>query len=100
MEQKTNQATTILTYYQKLSQSHPEAIVLLRVNDRYYTFGLRAKDVANVLEIPRMRTEKNHVSYTMFPANYLNVALPKLIRAGHRLAIADLDKQLAEMPFE
>jgi DNA mismatch repair protein MutS len=100
MEQTTKQATSVLNYAENLIQTYSEAIILLQVGRFYYTFGTDAQKVVDVLRSPLRHTKKHNISFTDFPASNLDVALPKLIRAGHRVAIAVLPEQQVELPFE
>ena len=96
-ETPTKQPTNskVLAQYNALKSKHPDAKLLFRVGDFYETYQDDAKDVSNTLGI--VLTKRNDgVNMAGFPYHALDTYLPKLIRAGYRVAICD---QL-EMPKE
>ena len=96
-ETPTKQPTNskVLVQYNALKSKHPDAKLLFRVGDFYETYQDDAKDVSNTLGI--VLTKRNDgVNMAGFPYHALDTYLPKLIRAGYRVAICD---QL-EMPKE
>lgn len=96
-ETPTKQPTNskVLAQYNALKSKHPDAKLLFRVGDFYETYQDDAKDVSNTLGI--VLTKRNDgVNMAGFPYHELDTYLPKLIRAGYRVAICD---QL-EMPKE
>ena len=80
-----------MAQYYKLKAKHPDAILLYRVGDFYETFGDDAKVTAEVLGI--VLTSRNNGGSDMplagFPFHSLDVYLPKLVRAGYRVAICE-----------
>lgn len=96
-ETPTKQPTNnkVLAQYNALKSKHPDAKLLFHVGDFYETYQDDAKDVSNTLGI--VLTKRNDgVNMAGFPYHELDTYLPKLIRAGYRVAICD---QL-EMPKE
>ena len=96
-ETPTKQPTNskVLAQYNALKSKHPDAKLLFRVGDFYETYQDDAEDVSNTLGI--VLTKRNDgVNMAGFPYHALDIYLPKLIRAGYRVAICD---QL-EMPKE
>ncbi len=83
--------TPLMAQYNKLKAKHPDAVLLYRVGDFYETFGEDAERVASVLGI--VLTARNNggtdVALAGFPYHSLDVYLPKLVRAGYRVAICE-----------
>lgn len=77
--------------YTSIKEQHPDAILLFRVGDFYETFGEDAEKAADVLGI--ILTSRNNggskIALAGFPYHSLDVYLPKLIRAGFRVAICE-----------
>ena len=77
--------------YFNLKSKHPDAILLFRVGDFYETFGEDAEKAADVLGI--VLTARNNggsdIALAGFPYHSLDVYLPKLVRAGFRVAICE-----------
>ncbi|MBK8700711.1 MAG: DNA mismatch repair protein MutS [Saprospiraceae bacterium] len=80
-----------MAQYFKLKAKHPDAILLYRVGDFYETFGEDAEKAAHVLGI--VLTSRNNGGSDMplagFPFHSLDVYLPRLVRAGYRVAICE-----------
>jgi len=77
--------------YKDLKKRYPDAIILLRVNDSYETYAEDAEKASKALgiEVAKFCTAETIVK-TSFAFHKLDIYLPKLIRAGYRVAIADL----------
>lgn len=75
--------------YREIKEKHPHAIILLRVGDYYETYCEDAEVCASVLGIT-LNTMSRNYRLAGFPSPALNGYLPKLIRAGYRVAICDL----------
>ncbi len=77
--------------YNKIKTKYPDALLLFRVGDFYETFGEDAIKTARILNI--VLTYRNNGSdkseLAGFPHHSLNTYLPKLVRAGERVAICD-----------
>ena len=77
--------------YNAIKSKHPEALLLFRVGDFYETFGSDAEETAKLLGI--VLTQRNNggdqTPLAGFPHHALNTYLPKLVRAGKRVAICD-----------
>ena len=77
--------------YYGMKAKHPDAILLFRVGDFYETFGEDAVKAADILGI--VLTSRNNggsdVELAGFPHHSLDVYLPKLVRAGYRVAICE-----------
>ena len=81
---------------QSLKEKHPDALILVRGGDFYEAFGEDALKAARTLGITNSRRETakgEKYDYAVFPHHALDVYLPKLVRAGYRIAICD---QLAD----
>ena len=89
--------TSLKSEYKHLNNKYPEVVLLLRCGDFYYTFGEDAKEVAEILGIA-LQIEKGNLEKTKatFPYQALDTYLPKLIRAGKRVAIAEYTKDVTE----
>lgn len=84
----------LLDQYNKIKEKHPDAILMFRVGDFYELFGKDAIEFANVTGmVLTKRAEYGITPLTGFPHYGLDVYLPKMVRAGFRVAICE---QLAE----
>lgn len=78
--------------YYKIKDKHPDAVLLFRVGDFYETFGEDAIKAAEILGITLTRRANGAASYVElagFPHHALDTYLPKLVRAGQRVAICE-----------
>ena len=78
--------------YLELKGKHPDAILLFRVGDFYETFSDDAIAAAEILGITLTRRANGsamHIELAGFPHHALDSYLPKLVRAGRRVAICD-----------
>ncbi len=78
--------------YYGIKSRHPDALLLFRVGDFYETFGEDAIKTAEILGIVLTRRANGAASYVElagFPHHALDTYLPKLVRAGQRVAICD-----------
>lgn len=76
-----------LKRYNALKKNYPDTILLLSTGSFYETYGEDAVKTANALGT--VLTKKNGISLTGFPTHALENYLPKLVRMGYRVAIAD-----------
>ncbi|RZK14675.1 MAG: DNA mismatch repair protein MutS, partial [Hymenobacter sp.] len=84
--------TPLMRQYYQLKQQHPGAVLLFRVGDFYETFGEDAVTAARILDITltkRGAGTASEVALAGFPHHALDTYLPKLVRAGQRVAICD-----------
>ena len=84
--------TPLMKQYLELKGKHPDAILLFRVGDFYETFSDDAIAAAEILGITLTRRANGsamHVELAGFPHHALDSYLPKLVRAGRRVAICD-----------
>ncbi len=94
MAQKTKKTseTPLMKQYYQIKAQHPDALLLFRVGDFYETFGDDAKRAARVLGIVLTKRANGAAAYVElagFPHHSLDTYLPKLVRAGMRVAICD-----------
>ncbi|WP_245907025.1 DNA mismatch repair protein MutS [Reichenbachiella versicolor] len=78
--------------YNAIKAKHPDAMLLFRVGDFYETFGEDAVKASKVLDIvltKRANGSAAHIELAGFPHHSLDTYLPKLVRAGNRVAICD-----------
>jgi DNA mismatch repair protein MutS len=91
-ETKTTSETPLMKQYNAIKAKYPGALLLFRVGDFYETFGQDAIAASKVLDIVLTKRGNGSVSETAlagFPHHSLDTYLPKLVRAGHRVAICD-----------
>lgn len=85
-------ATPLMTQYNEIKAKHPGALLLFRVGDFYETFGEDAVISSKILGITltkRANGSASEVALAGFPHHSLDTYLPKLIRAGQRVAICE-----------
>ncbi|NOQ73182.1 MAG: DNA mismatch repair protein MutS [Crocinitomix sp.] len=78
--------------YNAIKIKYPDAMLLFRVGDFYETFGADAVKASNILNIILTKRGKNspsEIELAGFPHHSLDTYLPKLVRAGMRVAICD-----------
>lgn len=89
---KDREETPLMKQYNAIKAKHPGALLLFRVGDFYETFGEDAVTASRVLDIvltKRANGSASHIELAGFPHHSLDNYLPKLVRAGHRVAICD-----------
>ncbi len=89
---KTVKETPLMGQYNRIKAKHPDAILLFRVGDFYETFSQDAVITAKVLGIvltKRANGSASHIELAGFPFHALDAYLPKLVRAGYRVAICE-----------
>lgn len=94
-QQQMSNVPPIIKQYNDLKQKHPDALLLFRCGDFYETYKEDAIKASNILGITltkhskRMDEEGKPLKMAGFPYHALDTYLPKLIRAGERVAICD-----------
>ncbi len=86
------QDTPLMKQYNAIKAKYPGALLLFRVGDFYETFGQDAIEASKVLDIVLTRRgngSASEIELAGFPHHALDTYLPKLVRAGHRVAICD-----------
>ena len=84
--------TPLMKQYNTIKAKYPDALLLFRVGDFYETFGEDAIKAAGILGIVLTKRANGAAAYIElagFPHHSLDTYLPKLVRAGHRVAICD-----------
>lgn len=82
----------LLKQYQEMKKKHPDAILLFRVGDFYEIFGEDAPLASEILGITLTRRQNgvdSRIELAGFPHHALDMYLPKLVRAGKRVAICE-----------
>ena len=81
----------LMVQYEQMKLKHPDAILLFRVGDFYETFSEDAVDASEILGITLTRrgTKQGSVELAGFPHHALDYYLPKIVRAGRRVAICE-----------
>ena len=89
---KKAKETPLMKQYNQIKVKYPDALLLFRVGDFYETFGEDAVKAAKILGIIQTKRGAGSTSETElagFPHHSLNTYLPKLVKAGCRVAICD-----------
>ncbi len=84
--------TPLMTQYVEMKKKHPDAVLLFRVGDFYETFSDDAIAASEILGITLTRRANGKAAYVElagFPHHALDTYLPKLVRAGKRVAICE-----------
>ncbi|WP_332022802.1 DNA mismatch repair protein MutS [Kaistella sp.] len=83
--------TPLMTQYNTIKAKYPDALLLFRVGDFYETFGADAVKTAQILGIvlTKRANGEGHIELAGFPHHSVDSYLPKLVRAGLRVAICD-----------
>ncbi|WP_373493168.1 DNA mismatch repair protein MutS [Aquiflexum sp.] len=91
-KEKEVKETPLMKQYNAIKSKHPGALLLFRVGDFYETFGQDAVVASKILDIvltKRANGSASHIELAGFPHHSLDTYLPKLVRAGNRVAICD-----------
>ena len=89
---KSKKETPLMKQYNAIKAKHPGALLLFRVGDFYETFGedaIKASKVLDIVLTRRANGAASHIELAGFPHHSLDSYLPKLVRAGNRVAICD-----------
>lgn len=84
--------TPLMKQYYAVKAKHPDAVLLFRVGDFYETFGedaIRASEILGITLTRRANGSATFVELAGFPYHALDTYLPKLVRAGQRVAICE-----------
>jgi len=84
--------TPLMKQYNEVKGKYPDAILLFRVGDFYETFGedaIRASQILGITLTKRANGSASHIELAGFPHHSVDTYLPKLVRAGYRVAICD-----------
>jgi DNA mismatch repair protein MutS len=92
MAKTGDKETPLMKQYNSIKVKYPDAILLFRVGDFYETFGedaVKASKVLGIVLTKRANGSASHIELAGFPHHSLDSYLPKLVRAGYRVAICD-----------
>ena len=84
--------TPLMKQYEEMKKKHPDAVLLFRVGDFYEIFGedaIIASDILGITLTRRANGRDKYINLAGFPHHALDVYLPKIVRAGHRVAICE-----------
>ncbi len=84
--------TPLMKQYYSIKEKHPDALLLFRVGDFYETFGedaIKTAEIAGITLTRRANGAASYVELAGFPHHALDTYLPKLVRAGQRVAICE-----------
>ncbi len=87
-----NKETPLMKQYNAIKAKHPGALLLFRVGDFYETFGedaIKASKILDIVLTKRSNGAASKIELAGFPHHALDSYLPKLVRAGQRVAICD-----------
>ncbi len=91
-EEKGVTETPLMKQYNQIKARHPEALLLFRVGDFYETFGedaIKASQILGIILTKRGAGSSSEIELAGFPHHSIDNYLPKLVRAGQRVAICD-----------
>ncbi len=89
---KEEKVTPLMRQYYAMKQRHPDAVLLFRVGDFYETYGddaVRSSSILGITLTKRSNGAAADVEMAGFPHHAIDVYLPKLVRAGLRVAICE-----------
>ena len=89
---KSSEETPLMKQYHQIKAKHPGALLLFRVGDFYETFGEDAIKTSRILGIVLTKRKNGaaaEIELAGFPHHSLETYLPKLVRAGQRVAVCD-----------
>ena len=89
---KTPKETPLMKQYNEIKRKYPDACLLFRVGDFYETFGddaVRASQILGITLTKRGAGSDSEIALAGFPHHSINTYLPKLVKAGLRVAICD-----------
>ena len=91
-KEKTPKETPLMKQYNEIKRKYPDACLLFRVGDFYETFGedaIRASKILGIVLTKRGAGSETETALAGFPHHSINTYLPKLVKAGLRVAICD-----------
>jgi DNA mismatch repair protein MutS len=89
---KTKKVTPLMKQYNAIKAKYPDAMLLFRVGDFYETFGkdaIKASKILGIILTKRGAGSETETELAGFPHHSINTYLPKLVKAGQRVAICD-----------
>ncbi len=91
-KEHSGKETPLMKQYNEIKRKYPDACLLFRVGDFYETFGedaIRASKILGIVLTKRGAGSETETALAGFPHHSLNTYLPKLVKAGLRVAICD-----------
>lgn len=91
-EKKIAEDTPLIRQYFEIKAKNPEAILLYRVGDFYETYSddaVLASKILGIVQTRKSNGDKGPVAMAGFPHHALDAYLPRLVRAGHKVAVCD-----------
>ena len=91
-KEKVAKETPLMKQYNEIKRKYPDACLLFRVGDFYETFGedaVRASKILGITLTKRGAGSETETALAGFPHHSINTYLPKLVKAGLRVAICD-----------
>ena len=91
-EKKKVAETPLMKQYNQIKAKYPSALLLFRVGDFYETFGedaIKASKILGIVLTKRANGKAQHIELAGFPHHSLETYLPKLVRAGQKVAVCD-----------
>lgn len=91
-KEKKSEETPLMKQYTSIKTRYPDALLLFRVGDFYETFGedaVKASKILGIVLTKRNNGSAGHQELAGFPHHSLDSYLPKLVRAGLRVAVCD-----------
>ena len=91
-KEKAVKETPLMKQYNEIKRKYPDACLLFRVGDFYETFGedaIRSAKILGITLTKRGAGSENETALAGFPHHSINTYLPKLVKAGLRVAICD-----------
>ena len=89
---KTSKITPLMKQYNDIKSKYPDTILLFRVGDFYETFGedaILASKILGIVLTKRGAGSSSEVELAGFPHHSIENYLPKLVKAGNRVAVCD-----------
>lgn len=93
---KTEEKTvSVLKQYNDYQNKYPDMVIPVKRRDSYEIYGEKASEVAKILnlEVEKKKMDGKEVAFISFPSQHLDTYLPKIIRAGNRVAFFDSPKE-------
>ena len=84
--------TPLMEQFYEIKNQHPEALLLFRVGDFYEMYGndaIKGSEILGIALTMKAKNTENAIHMAGFPHHALDTYLPKLVRAGLRVAICD-----------
>ena len=83
------ESSRLLQQWQEIKKQYPDALLLFRAGDFYEVYNEDAEVTCKILGIVKTKRGKSNIPFAGFPFHVLDEYLPRLVRAGHRVAICD-----------